>query len=487
MLPIEALQERIKKSELGREWINNPLLNRDIWLFKELGYKEEEIKITNNSNSIYFDKFSLPWLKFLTKLTVLASSREKHSLGVIKNRIYYLKQLDVFLLSRGYGNPKDLTDNILREFVSNGCRKNRQGNITYALRLWSEEGWLKLIYTPLKVRKKVPKIETIPEETLSQIYKNFDLFPPPLERLFRLQLVLGCRIGEMQRMPRQCLKQEGEQWFLLRWIEKRKHWRFYQVHPLVAELVREQQKFLDTQFGYDSDFDKLFCRILAGRKNKKSGYFSRFDAEPIYIADVLDPSTINIWLQKFREKADLKDKHGNRFKLTSHHFRRTKASIMAFCEAEDEYIAAILGHASLDMLPHYRKRSLERLEKEANTKGYVDIYGRVTDFKPRKRRYEKLAELLKVSTPLGECHRPTMLGDCQYRYACFSCDHHRVTLEDRPKIEADIKYLQQDLEEAQNAGQERRVTEINRLLALLKNRLQGLEKLQNLKGNKIND
>ncbi|WP_442941823.1 hypothetical protein [Nostoc sp.] len=86
---------------------------------------------------------------------------------------------------------------------------------------------------------------------------------------------------------------------------------------------------------------------------------------------------------------------------------------MAYCEAEDEYIAAVLGHASLDMLPHYRKRSLERLEKEANSRGYVNKYGQVSSFKPRKRRYEKLVELLKVSTPLRECHQPTMLGDCQ--------------------------------------------------------------------------
>jgi len=87
---------------------------------------------------------------------------------------------------------------------------------------------------------------------------------------------------------------------------------------------------------------------------------------------------------------------------------------MAYCEAEDEYIAAVLGHGSLDMLPHYRKRSLERLEKEANAKNYVDMYGRVTSFKPRKQRYEQLAQIMdiKVSTSLGECHRPTMLGDC---------------------------------------------------------------------------
>lgn len=145
------------------------------------------------------------------------------------------------------------------------------------------------------------------------------------------------------------------------------------------------------------------------------------------------------------------------------------------------------GHSSLDMLPHYRQRSLARLEKEAHTKGYVDKYGRITGFKPRKRRYEKLAQLLKVNTPLGECHRPTMLGDCQYRYACLSCDHHRVTLEDKPQLETDCQHLQQDLEQSQKAGQERRVTEISRLLELLKTRLQSLEQLQNLKGEKANE
>ena len=115
------------------------------------------------------------------------------------------------------------------------------------------------------------------------------------------------------------------------------------------------------------------------------------------------------------------------------------------------------------------------------------MYGRVTSFKPRKRRYEKLAQLLKVNTTLGECHRPVMLGDCQYRYACLSCHHHRVTKEDKPKLLADYQLLQQDLEKSRKAGQERRVTEINRLLGLLKARLEGLEELENLNRDKVND
>ncbi len=474
MLPIEALQQRVKQSELGQEWIDNPLLNQDIWSVEELDYSEEESKITGIRN-IYFEKFSLPWLKLLAKLTAKATIRERSSLSLVVVRVGYLKQLDNFLMLGGYTQPQALTDSLLQKFIAQKATNNRRATIAYVAKLWSEEQWLKVPYIPQIYKKPTPKIETIPEEVLYQIYEKFDLFPPPLERLFRLQLVLGCRIREVLTLPRRCIKREGSQWFLLRWIAKQKHWRFKQIHPSVAELVIEQQRFLDAQFGSDSEFDKLFCKTfpLPGKK--------RFQAEFIYMPEFISTVVIGLWLKDFSQEADLKDKHGRQFVLKSHMFRRTKASIMAHCEAEDEYIAVVLGHGSLDMLPHYRQRSLERLEKEAKVKGYVDMYGRVSSFKPRKRRYEKLTELLKVTTSLGECHRPTMLGDCQYRYACLSCDHHRVTEEDKPKLEVDFQRLKQDLKEAQIAGQERKITEINRLLKWLEARLQGLEKLQNTK------
>ena len=487
MLPIEALQEKVANSELGREWINDSLMNQDVWALTELGYSEEDCAI-NNLRNLYFEDISLSWLKLLTKLTIKASAREKHCLGTTRERVTYLKQLNDFLIGRGDSSPEVLTDTLLQEFIAQGNQKARKKVIAHAEKLWAEEQWLQLKFTYPKYKQSSPKLETIPEEVLFQIYEKFDLFPSPLERLFRLQFVLGCRVKEILKMPRQCLKKEEDNWFLLRWVEKRKHWRFYQVHPLVAELVKEQQKFLDTEFSSNLNFDQLFCRLsTAICDGAELG--GRFVAKPIYIPEAVSQKVIQHWLRAFSKKADLRDKYGNSFNLKSHMFRRTKASIMAYCEAEDEYIAAVLGHASLDMLPHYRKRSLERLEKEANAKGYVDMYGRITSFKPRKRRYEKLAEILeiKVSTSLGECHRPTMLGDCQYRYACLSCGHHRVTEEDKPKIETDIKNLEKDLEQAKTAEQERRMTEINRLLGSLKTRLQGLEKLGDIQKDGIND
>lgn len=57
---------------------------------------------------------------------------------------------------------------------------------------------------------------------------------------------------------------------------------------------------------------------------------------------------------------------------------------------------------------------------------------------------------------------------------------------DKPKLEADIKNLEKDLEQALIAGQQRRVTEIQRLLELLNNRKLGLNDLQNIMEDKAN-
>ena len=481
ILVLKDLKVRIAKSELGQHWINNPLIKKDIWLAEELGYSKE-ITQAYSTHNIHFGNFELPWLKLLSKMTALTIMKQRYSLATLITRISYLRQLDAFLIDKGCINSGMLTNTILQEYCEQGNSRQKQATVDFATRLWKEEQWLDIFFIKSKDRSKktTPQNKSIPEEVLHQIYENLDIFPSEIERFFRLQLVLGCRIGELILMPRQCLKSENGNWFLLRWIEKIKIWRFYQIHSSVAELVKEQQKFLNNQSSINAEFDKLFCKLSLSSKHgvKKA---RRFETEPIYFPQVISSSTIRYWINTFSKEVDLKDKYGNSFKLESHMFRHTKATIMAYCETEDEYIAAVLGHSSLDMLPHYRKRSLERLEKESKTKGYVDMYGRITSFKPRKRRYEQLADLLKVSTPLGECHRPTMLGDCQYRYACLSCDHHRITLEDKPRLEADFKSLQLDLSQSKSKGQERRVTEINRLLELIEVRLNGLKDLQNIK------
>ena len=88
---LELLQERIAVSEIGLDLANDPLMNLDIWSVIAIGYTEEESNIMGVRN-IYFEDFSLPWLKLLAKLTAKASIREKCSLDTTGMRIRILRQ-----------------------------------------------------------------------------------------------------------------------------------------------------------------------------------------------------------------------------------------------------------------------------------------------------------------------------------------------------------------------------------------------------------
>lgn len=362
---LETLQQRVAESELGKEWINDPLMILDIWLLTALGYSEEDCQMINLHN-IYFNNFSLSWLKLLTKLTAKAVARQGLSVGTLIKRIYCLSNLDRFLVKNGYTQPEELTNTVIQEFLKGSKNENRQVILARTFNIWAEEKWLQVSFNLAKYKPHTPKIEIIPEEVLYQVYEKFDLFPPPLERIFRLQLVLGVRIGEMLRMPRQCLKREGNQWFLLRWVEKHKHWRFCEVHPLVVELVQEQQRFLDAHLGEDVNFDNLFCKASIAYREGVVGR-GRFLKEPIYMPKRLRTLALQLWLKAFSEEADLKDKHGNRFYLKSHMFRRTRASIMAYCEVEDEYIAAVLGQGEYERMQTAQGAGAELAYEEAKT------------------------------------------------------------------------------------------------------------------------
>jgi len=200
-----------------------------------LGFNAEQCRVHGKKN-VYFTHITLPWLKYLAKLTVKTRVREKCSASRILTDTLCLTHLNEFLLAHGYNQPVGITDSLPKAFILAGNKGHQHTTLLYATRLWAEEGGLTLPLTPMRMRKPTPKVETIPEEVLHQIYEQLDLFPPPLERLFRLQIALGCRINEMLLMPRYCLKREGEHCFLLRWVAKRKQWRYFQVHHLVAEL-----------------------------------------------------------------------------------------------------------------------------------------------------------------------------------------------------------------------------------------------------------
>ena len=167
LLTTEALKERISNSELGREWIDDSLLLEDKWSTSLLGYSDDDIKIWRRQ-TISFEGYKLPWLKFLAKLTIKAAARELHTLQNLVAHYMILFQLDKFLATQGYAQPKDLTGSLLLQFLAESSTSRRRSLLVYATRLWAEEGWLCTDFVPPVYRRPTPKVEVIPEEVLYQ-------------------------------------------------------------------------------------------------------------------------------------------------------------------------------------------------------------------------------------------------------------------------------------------------------------------------------
>ena len=75
-----------------------------------------------------------------------------------------------------------------------------------------------------------------------------------------------------------------------------------------------------------------------------------------------------------------------------------------------------------------------------------------------------------------------MLGDCIKRSGCLDCDHFRVTVKDKPYLEADVEKLEKQLVVAIKSEQTRNVTDYKKLIELMKNWLKGIENLENESG-----
>jgi len=113
------LCERVRQSELGSQWFNDPLMQQDVWPLTALGFDEEYCRVHGTKN-VYFTRITLPWLKYLAKLTVKARAREKCSASQIISDTRCLTQLNKFLLAHGYSQPAGITESLPKAFVLAG-------------------------------------------------------------------------------------------------------------------------------------------------------------------------------------------------------------------------------------------------------------------------------------------------------------------------------------------------------------------------------
>jgi hypothetical protein len=268
-----------------------------------------------------------------------------------------------------------------------------------------------------------------------------------------------------------CLRQrrDGE------WEISFTNWKFNKrldvlpITPELAVIIKEQQAYIRSHLG--TDFEYLFCSV-----SDKEG----LNPNP----KVMGLQTFNRYLNKLAERGNICDQAGNRWKFTSHQFRRTVATQMTNEGIRQYIIQRYLRHDSPDMMWHYASIFPATIKKEMvalhKQKKIVDVTGMEVSLNhPELENQAGLQWLRSKMQPkalaMGFCARPQLLKPCPHANACLSCEHYRLDEDDLPALKQHLKRNERLKVESKHMGYIRQLKGVEEDITKLLNLIEALE------------
>lgn len=240
----------------AKNYLNNPIMQKDVWNIEhDLPVLAAEASITNRAN-LYFSKLSLPWLKQLTKLSVLVkTSTRGWRLGILRSILYTTKKFCDWLVEQGYVMPSALTLGTVQRWAQQAQSRDKN-HLQMLLSVFHKLGCIH--FQVIWKRSEISKPgRTIPEEIKQQLDEALKSLDDPLYLIFKLHAALATRSIELSKLPLNCLRQR-KQVTRIR-IPTGKQNDAVREQDLPEELiplVEQQQAFVRKQFG--RDFPWLF-------------------------------------------------------------------------------------------------------------------------------------------------------------------------------------------------------------------------------------
>lgn len=434
---------------------DRPEYEKDIWDARKLGL------FSNPSRSDYklnFTKITQPWLQQATK-KFIQYCLSTYSIGDCYNKISSLNSFSQFLEQHHSDLvASQINRSIIVEYLSYLASTKLTANVRARyisqlrafLEMCSTEGWAdvpekRLIYSEdfPSAPKRQPRY--IPEEVLRQLNHHLDELPPVIKRMVLILQECGMRIGELCRMPFNCLMQDTHgDWFLRYYQYKMKKEHSIPISREVAAVIQEQQQLIAQE--YSKDFPFLFPTSQSSKKNlpMKQEIFAQA-------------------LNKLVLEKEIRDANGCLWRFQSHQFRHTVGTRMINNGVPQHIIQRYLGHESPEMTARYAYIHDQTLKEEFfKFKGkVVDVMGRLVEPENIQVTNTDLQwikkNILAQALPNGSCALPVVAGACPHANACLTCTHFRTTAEFLGEHKKQLDQTQKIIETAKANGWQRQV------------------------------
>ncbi len=405
---------------------------KDVWDIKKLGVKGNPSRSIRTLN---FSRIKQLWLlngakKFIKYSLTIYSLQESVS------RLQGLVNFSNFV-SKKYPqlSPEHISRSLIEDYLSyllssdlaEATRHRHISVLNIFLEMCVKEEWLNVLDKRLIYQEDFPHIPKrkprfIPEEVMQQLNQNLDKLEPTFQRMVLIIQEGGMRIGELCRMPFNCLTQDHSGDYFLQYYQyKMKRDHSIPISSEIAAVIQEQQKETKQKHG---NYPYLFASTYHSNKR-----------EPI--KQYVFSKAINRLAYNF----NICDKSGNPWRFQAHQFRHTVGTRMINLGVPQHIIQRFLGHDSPEMTSVYAHIHDQTLKEEfAKFKHkMVDITGKVIE--PEKVKTEMTEgidpnsideqwmrkNILAQALPNGLCGLPIVQGACPYgANKCLSCTHFKT-------------------------------------------------------------
>lgn len=288
---------------------------------------------------------------------------------------------------------------------------------------------------------------------MQQLNQHLDVLPKPVIRMVLVLQETGLRVGELLRLPINCLKHNtGGHPFVqyMGWKMSKENTK--PISPELAKVIQEQQQYIRQHLG--EKFEYLFCARETGKYRDKNPFHPR--------PKIMGDSSFIKFLKDLAENFDIKDSSGKRWNFQSHQFRHTVGTRMVNLGVPLHIIQRYLGHTSPAMTMVYAHIHDETLRIEVekyHESRVVNFQGETAELEETVLSSDDDLEWFKKNVQAralehGYCARPKVLGDCDIPGfdGCYNCPHWRTNKNFLPILRETLERTLQVLDKAQKYG-----------------------------------
>jgi integrase len=445
-------------------YLKDERLKKDFWIIREtLPHLAEEAH-RKARKTLNFQRISLPWLKELTKLTVLIATGNRHwKLTSVIKVLTAINQLNKWLIEQDYITPSTFTQSTLQKWLkAYNKTSQRHGLFLWLNVLYKIDCISFTINYQNPSQDSPPKI--IPESIKYQLDCQLKTLEPTVYLALKLLETLGLRSYELTDIPLNCLRQrEGVYQIRIASGKQNQSEKERDIPLELVPLVKQQQEKVKREFG-----DTFSLLIPNWRLNRGYGIhgYQKFDFFPEPLQKVNEK--INRLLKRIIKDNQICNAQGQLAHVTTHDFRRTYATIADRIGKSPDQIQHSLRHLNLDMQDSYIYVTPQEQEKRIN-RTLVNKNGEITTYQTDQDAEIMRREWKIRQVETGICTRPNIMEECESEYVCLGCEYVRFSEEHLPKI---LSFKQHNLELLNNCiekGQadSRRANSVRQLLNIL--------------------